>query len=129
MTGLTGPDAMTPNPLRPDLVVPDLSTMEGLAAARAVLDRVTEVTSNRAGHNVDQSWSKSEVIKAGHQLLLDCPWTSFLSSFGEWVRSTSSECSDPRRSSYLNRVKWPATEFDCSYFGPRVAEQLVPDPD
>ncbi|KAE9031115.1 hypothetical protein PR001_g11087 [Phytophthora rubi] len=44
-------------PLRPELRTPDMTTPEGLAAARSVLQRVVDSTSRRAELGAGQSWS------------------------------------------------------------------------
>ncbi|KAE9018352.1 hypothetical protein PF011_g6296 [Phytophthora fragariae] len=57
LAGQGAPDAMTTNPLRPDLRIPDMTTPEGLAAVRSVLQRVVDSTSRRAELGAGQSWS------------------------------------------------------------------------
>ncbi|KAE8890546.1 hypothetical protein PF003_g25363 [Phytophthora fragariae] len=53
--GLAGGGAPGSNPGRPDLTIPDLSTHEGLATARMVLQRVVDSTS-RTGQGAGLSW-------------------------------------------------------------------------
>ncbi|KAE9097176.1 hypothetical protein PF005_g17685 [Phytophthora fragariae] len=54
--GLAGVGAPGSNPGRPDLTIPDLSTPEGLATARMVLQRVVDGT-NRTGQGAGLSWA------------------------------------------------------------------------
>ncbi|KAE8912536.1 hypothetical protein PF005_g13544 [Phytophthora fragariae] len=54
--GLAGGSAPGSNPGRPDLTIPDLSTPEGLATARMVLQRVVDGTS-RTGQGAGLSWA------------------------------------------------------------------------
>ncbi|KAE9190289.1 hypothetical protein PF004_g21951 [Phytophthora fragariae] len=54
--GLAGLGAPGTNPVRPDLTIPDLSTPEGLATARMVLQRVVDGTS-RTRQGADLSWA------------------------------------------------------------------------
>ncbi|KAE9346559.1 hypothetical protein PF008_g8226 [Phytophthora fragariae] len=56
-TGLAGLGVPGTNPARPDLTIPDLSTPEGLATARMVLQRVVDDTSRRTGQGAGLSWS------------------------------------------------------------------------
>ncbi|KAE9001515.1 hypothetical protein PR001_g18498 [Phytophthora rubi] len=56
-TGLAGLGAPGANPARPELTIPDLSTPEGLATARMVLQRVFDDTSRRTGQGAGLSWS------------------------------------------------------------------------
>ncbi|KAE9018090.1 hypothetical protein PR003_g14949 [Phytophthora rubi] len=54
--GLAGVGAPGSNPGRPDMTIPDLSTPEGLATARMVLQRVVDGTS-RTGQGAGLSWA------------------------------------------------------------------------
>ncbi|KAE9004582.1 hypothetical protein PF010_g13167 [Phytophthora fragariae] len=60
--GLTGAGAPGSNPVRPDLTMPDLSTPEGLATARMVLQRVVDGTS-RTGQGAGLSWANLEQVQ------------------------------------------------------------------
>ncbi|KAE9248952.1 hypothetical protein PF002_g5523 [Phytophthora fragariae] len=51
------PSAIASNPTRPDLPVPDMSTPEGLAAARSVLQRAMEIASRQTLQSPEPSWA------------------------------------------------------------------------
>ncbi|KAE8961840.1 hypothetical protein PR002_g29779, partial [Phytophthora rubi] len=51
------PSAIATNPARPDLPVPDMSTPEGLAAARSVLQRAMEIASRQTLQSPEPSWA------------------------------------------------------------------------
>ncbi|KAE9112852.1 hypothetical protein PF010_g10303 [Phytophthora fragariae] len=52
-----GPSAITTNPARPDLADPDMSTPEGLAIARGILQRALDITSRHADRASERAWS------------------------------------------------------------------------
>ncbi|KAE9350241.1 hypothetical protein PR003_g5458 [Phytophthora rubi] len=51
------PSAITTNPARPDLADPDMSTPEGLAMARGILQRALDITSRHADRASERAWS------------------------------------------------------------------------
>ncbi|KAE8883745.1 hypothetical protein PF003_g32195 [Phytophthora fragariae] len=52
-----GPSAIATNPARPDLADPDMSTPEGLAMARGILQRALDITSRHADRASERTWS------------------------------------------------------------------------
>ncbi|KAE9345173.1 hypothetical protein PF008_g8895 [Phytophthora fragariae] len=52
-----GPSAIATNPARPDLADPDMSTPEGLAMARGILQRALDITTRHADRASERAWS------------------------------------------------------------------------
>ncbi|GMF44991.1 unnamed protein product [Phytophthora fragariaefolia] len=77
-TAGTAPTAQATKPARPDLGGPDFLNMTGLTAARAVLDRVIEVTSNRdnqsSGQLADVRTGQGGQATPLHELVFLVPW-------------------------------------------------------
>ncbi|EGZ20836.1 hypothetical protein PHYSODRAFT_298800 [Phytophthora sojae] len=59
------PSAMTTNPTRPALPVPDRTTPEGIAAARTALQRAVEVTRRHSDPHISLGWTGATVQVAG----------------------------------------------------------------
>ncbi|EGZ19108.1 hypothetical protein PHYSODRAFT_246949 [Phytophthora sojae] len=69
----TVPSAATTNPARPTL--PDVTTPEGLAAARDLLQRALDITSRHAGRTSGQSWATTRPNPAAQATATRVPTT------------------------------------------------------
>ncbi|KAE8915236.1 hypothetical protein PF005_g13751 [Phytophthora fragariae] len=101
-----GPSAIATNPARPDLTEPDMTTPEGLAMARGILQRAINITSRHADRASERAWSDTRPRSAPAA-------ASTTADQGD----SSERGSAPGNGSEVLRVSSPAADASAPYAG------------
>ncbi|KAE9002483.1 hypothetical protein PR002_g17613 [Phytophthora rubi] len=101
-----GPSAIATTPARPDLTEPDMTTPEGLAMARGILQRAIDITSRHADRAYERAWSDAR------------PRSAPAAASTTAVQGDSSERgSAPGNGSDVLRASSPAADASAPYAG------------
>ncbi|KAE9090002.1 hypothetical protein PF006_g25248 [Phytophthora fragariae] len=113
------PSAIATNPARPDLPVPDMSTPEGLAAARSVLQRAMGIASRQTLQSPEPSWADERpqsAQAAARGTSVPAPYESTPGDDNQVLRISSPQTTG---------VHFQPTGAEASNFGPQLCGRNV----